>query len=133
MNDFPIKSFALGILGGILGGIVGGFICKFIADHSWYVGALPGTMVGFGFALAARKGHIAFGVISGILGLLTGLITAWQVIHPSQSFFNSILKLQDEGIVTWIMLGLGTMLAFSIAKGNTYSVPKRKIDTNYKP
>ena len=82
-------------------------------------------MVGFGFSMAARKSHLLFGVVSGILGLLAGLVTEWQVFHSNLSFFESIVQLKDEGIVTWIMLGLGTLLAFLIGKGNSYNVSQR--------
>jgi hypothetical protein len=124
MNDFPIKNFAMGIVGGIAGGIVGGFICKFLADQGFYAGMVPGALVGLGFSLAARQGHLGFGVVSGILGLLAGLITEWKIFHAEQSFFNSIVDLKDEGIVTWIMLGIGTVLAFSIGMGNKYNARK---------
>lgn len=130
MNDFPIKNFALGILGGIAGGIAGGFICKFIAGQGFYAGMIPGAMVGLGFAFAARKGHLLFGVASGILGLVTGLVTEWQVFHSDQTFFESIVQLKKEGIVTWVMLGVGTLLAFSFGKGNRYNVGQPKSNTD---
>lgn len=129
MNDFPIRSFALGILGGIAGGIVGGFICKLLASQGFYAGLIPGAMVGLGFALAARKGHLLFGVASGILGLVAGLATEWQVFHADQSFFESVVQLKTEGIVTWVMLGVGTLFAFSFGRGSRYNVGHQKSNT----
>ena len=129
MDDFPIKNLALGILGGIAGGIAGGFICKFLAGQGFYAGVIPGAMVGLGFAFAARKGHLLFGFASGILGLVAALVTEWQVFHSDQSFFESVAQLQKEGIVTWVMLGVGTLLAFSFGKGNSYNVGQRKSNT----
>ena len=128
MSQFPFKNFASGMLGGIAGAIAGIFICKFLADQGYYAGVVPGALVGLGFSMAAKRGHLGFGVASGILGLLAGLIAEWQLFHSDDSFLHSIQDLQNEGIVTWIMLGLGTILAFSIGKGKTNNFSKRKID-----
>lgn len=128
MNDFPIKNLALGIVGGIAGGFAGGLICKFLADQGFYGVILPGALVGLGFALAARKGHFGFGAVSGVLGLLAGLLTQWKVYSDEPSFFKLVGELKDYSIVTWIMLGLGAVLAFTIGKGNTFNVPQQKYD-----
>ena len=129
MSGFPIKNFIFGVLGGITGGVVGGFICRFLADQGLYAVVIPGALVGLGFGLAAKKGHIVFGLVSGIMGLLAGLMTQWLVYSNEPSFFKLVAELKDYHVMTFILLGLGTLLAFSFGKGNTYNVRKQKFDT----
>lgn len=130
MKDLPIKSLATGILGGIAGGIAGGFICKFLASQGLYGVALPGALVGLGFAFSARKRHIGLGIVSGILGLLAGLLTQWKVYSSEPSFLKLVGELKDYHFVTWIMLGIGTAMAFSIGMGNPNSARNQRFHSD---
>ena len=117
MNNFPVKNLILGLIGGVVGGVLGGFICELLSNNGFYAVALPGAAVGFGFAMMAKKRHIAFAVICGILGLLAGLLTQWLVYSNNETFLSLLFELKDYSIVTFIMLGLGAVCGFSIGHG----------------
>ena len=120
MNVFPVKQLVLGTLGGLAGGAIGFFACQLLADQGLYAAVLPGALVGLGFAFAARKKHIAFGIISAILGLVAGLVTQWRVYSNEPSFFKLVGELKDYSMVTWLVLGVGTVLAFSFGMGRDH-------------
>jgi hypothetical protein len=112
-----LKNLFLGLLGGIAGGIIGGFICKFLATQNLYTVALPGALLGLGFAWASRRRHIVFGIICGILGLLAGLLTQWLVYSNNDTFVSLLLELKDYSWVTFFMLGLGAVFGFWFGLG----------------
>lgn len=118
MHPFPTARLVRGIFGGIAGGLLGGLACKLLAGQGLYAVAIPGGLVGIGFLLAARHRHIVFGFVSGLLGLLAGLLTQWQVYSNEPSFFNLVIDLKDYHSATWIMIGLGTIMAFVIGLGS---------------
>ena len=132
MNIFPVKQLVLGILGGLAGGAIGFFACQWLVDQSLYSVVLPGVLVGLGFAFAARKKHIAFGIISAIMGLVAGLVTEWRVYSNEPSFFKLVGELKDDSIVTWLMLGVGTVLAFSFGMGRDHLTINEPVRPNTK-
>ncbi len=126
MNHLPIKNLFLGLIGGVAGGIVGFFVCKWLATQGFYAVVIPGAMVGLGFGLAARKRHQAFGLICAVLGLFAGLITQWKVYSNEPSFWKLVGELKDYSIVTWVLLGLGVVMAYSFGLGRDRYQPPRQ-------
>ena len=117
MNGVPLKQCLLGIIGGVIGGAIGLFICKWLATQGFYAVAIPGGLAGLGFGYGARHRSFVFGAVSGVLGLLAGLITQWKVYSNEPSFFKLVGELKDYSMVTWFLLGLGAVLAFSFGTG----------------
>jgi len=120
MDSFPIKNLLLGLAGGIAGGVLGGFICQLLYQNfGIYAAAIPGATLGFGFSMLARKRHIAFAIICGLLGLLAGLLTQWLVYSDNETFLSLLqeLNLENYSMVTFIFIGLGAVIAFSLGHG----------------
>jgi hypothetical protein len=126
MSDLPIKNLALGLVGAIVGGAIGCFIFQWVADQGFYA-PIPGAMVGIGFSLAARKRHQIFGFICGVLGLVAGLAAEWMTFKSDKSPMEFLESLAKEPAMTWIMLVLGVVLAFSFGVGrDSYPSQRRE-------
>lgn len=124
MSRFSVKNLVLGTLGGCVGGAIGGLACQLLAENGLYGVALPGALVGLGFGLASRQRHIGLGFVSGSLGLLAGLLTQWKVYSNEPSFLKLVGELKDYSVFTWIMLGVGTLMAFMFGTGSRRSPPR---------
>lgn len=121
MSKPPITSLILGIVGAVIGGIVGFFIFKWVARQGFYA-PIPGAFVGIGFGLAARRYHPMFGIISAILGLIAGLVAEWMTFRSEASLPDFVDAMRNESPITWVMIGLGVVLAYSFGAGrNTIS------------
>ena len=114
METFPVKNLAQGLLGALVGGAIGCFVFKWIAGQGFYT-PIPGALTGLGFGLAARRQHPAFGVIGAVLGLYAGLAAEWMTFKSDKGLAEFLSGLAKEPLMTWIMLALGTVLAFSFS------------------
>ena len=129
MTKLAIKNLILGVVGGVGGGVIGFLICKWLSSQGFYAVVIPGSLVGMGFGYCARKRHVVFGCVSGILGLFAGLITQWKVYSNEPSFWKLVGELKDYSAVTWIMLGLGTVFAVSFGTGRNSGSPPRQTES----
>ncbi len=110
-------ALVLGLVGAALGGAVGYWAFGWCKQQGFYALVLPGALLGLGFGLAARKSHFGFGLISGLLALVLGLICEWKYFNSDESLFPFLKQLDQLQPVTWIMIAIGSALAFSFGKG----------------
>ena len=110
-----LKNNCLILLGAVAGGILGHFIFFWIAGQGFYGLVLPGGFLGFGAAIA-RSGSKAIPVICGVMALLLGIFTEWRFAPflADDSFGYFLSHLHQLRPITWIMILLGTALAFWI-------------------
>ena len=119
-EGFSVTACLLGLVGATIGGAIGYFIYGWILRNFGLDGlCIPAQMLGLGFGLAARRPHVTYGVICGVLGLGLGILTEWKhasfVADDSLTFF--LKNLGQLHIMTLIMIVLGGILAFSIGQG----------------
>lgn len=130
MNEFPFKNLLFGLAGAIVGGGAGIFIFCWMASQNYYAAVIPGALVGLGFGLAARKRHVAFGVISALNAIAVTGLAEWRAFVPSRSFSDFLDWYFQEGPITWIMLAIGVAMAFSFGMGrDPYRSPAAKSDS----
>ncbi len=109
----------LGLVGAAVGGALGYFVFGWILSHGFYAMIIPGTALGLGFGLAARRYRIYFGFICAVLALGLGLFTEWRhfPFSANGTFAYFLTHLQQLTPVTWIMIVVGCVFAFSFGQG----------------
>lgn len=111
-SEFPL-CLARGLVGAAMGGVIGFWIFYFLFENQgFYQPIIPAALVGVGFELAARKKHIAFGFLCAALGLMACLISEWRAFRPFNSFSEFLWKFKDEGTESFLLIGLGVLIAF---------------------
>lgn len=116
MDTFPLKNLLLGLIGAIVGAVVGVWVFILVVQQGFY-SPIPGALTGLGFGLAARYRHIVFGLLSAFIGLIAGLAAEWLAFKDKLGFAEFLQSMKDEPVMTWIMLILGVILAFSFGVG----------------
>lgn len=123
--DTPVSSsnrgvplLILGFLGAALGAIAGYYVCYWVLKQGFYAIALPGVFIGLGSRLFLRKNDFRVHVFCAIFALFAGLYVEWKffpfIKNPSLFYFAAHLQLLKP--VTWILIGIGTYLAYHFAK-----------------
>ncbi len=115
MESSDARSFGIGIAGALVGAVGGHLLFKFLLSYGVYAAALPGAAVGFAAGNFLPRRNIVIGWIAGIVALVVGVyseLTAFQFGDGSLQYF-----LTHPQPVTWLMLGLGTMLGFWMGAG----------------
>ena len=107
------KSISFALLGALLGGLLGYHAFFWAFKQGFYAMILPGALLGLG-ASFARCRHRAIPIVCALGALWLGLFTEWRgrpfLADGSWSYFVSHLgKLKP---MTWVMISLGTVLAF---------------------
>ena len=118
-NGFPVTNLVTGLIGGIVGGVIGFFAFKYLVSQGLYSLIVPGALVGLGFGFASRVRHVAFGVISAVMGLAACLVCEWKVLNPDSSFSEFLGGFKNEGVMTWVFLVLGVAAAYYFGVGRT--------------
>ena len=114
------RAWALGIVGSVLGGLAGWFIYFWIYGMGFYALALPGAMVGWGFAALARRPMILGGVFCAVVAFFLSTACEWKespfTVDESYSYFLTHIHEVDSPM-TLILIGLGVALAFWFGRG----------------
>ena len=119
MNDFPWVNLFLGLIGAIVGAAVGYFAYKWGLSQGFDAAVVPGALLGFGFALAARSPRLEFGILCAVLALLFSLYVEWSFwpFTKDGSFGYFLTHLHQLKPMKILMILVGVYLAFSIGKG----------------
>ena len=113
LNPATLKSAIIALAGAAAGGVVGYHVFFWVMKYSFYPMILPGALIGFG-ASFGRTRILLIPVLCALAALGLSLYLEWRTrpftTDPSWNYFISHFRLLTP--VTWIMIGLGTFLAF---------------------
>lgn len=109
-----ILSNVRGLIGAAIGGVVGFFAFAWILRYGFYAMILPGGLVGFGSELLAMHRSQARGIACALGALLLGLFAEWheRPFNADGGAGYFLRHLHELTPITWIMIGLGTFLAY---------------------
>ena len=115
------KWAAIGLLvvGAAVGGLVGVVGYFWLLKQGYYALVLPTGLVGVGCGQFARRPSNARGLVCALVGLAAGFTCDWKSTGglKDMSFGEVLGQLGNFHPVTWLMLGLGTALSFSMGRG----------------
>ena len=117
-----VTALVLGLFGAAAGGGLGYLAFSWILGHGFYAIIIPGAALGFGFALAARRHRVSYGVICAVLALGLGLFAEWKhfPFNADGSFGYFLTHMQQLKPMTWIMIAVGCVFAFSFGQGRRH-------------
>lgn len=114
-----LTSWILGLCGAGVGAAFGSLVFVWLMRYGFYGLAAPGWLMGIACGFASRRGSWLLGVVCAALAVPVALLLEWKyrpfIADPSLSYF--LRNLHDLTPVTWLMLGLGTFLAFWFGRG----------------
>lgn len=113
-----LLSNLLGIVGAVIGGVLGFYTFGWLENHGFYGLAIPGAFLGVGCGLLAQHRSPARGAICAVAALGLSLYTEWHHHYFLQdtSFSFMITHLKDKDPVTWLMMGIGTIVAYWVGQ-----------------
>jgi hypothetical protein len=113
-----LVSNLLAAVGSAVGGAIGYFLFGWIASQGFYGIMIPGGLMGFGCGLLARHKSEARGIACGLAALALGLYSEWRVFpfNRDGSLDYFIKHLDDLQTLTWIMIVVGSVIAYSLAR-----------------
>jgi hypothetical protein len=122
-----VMSTTLGVIGGIVGGVFGFVLFFWISKQGYYALVVPGACVGLGCSLLARHRSVPRGVACAIAALLLGLYTEWryETFPVDDRFGYLVTHFYLLPLLTLIMIGLGTALAYYLGKDAGFLAPRR--------
>ena len=110
-----IVSIALGLVGAVAGGALGFFLFGWALRQGFYAMILPGGLLGIGCALLSRHPSVPRGIACGVAALGLGVFTEWWYrpfgADKSLSYFLAHIGQLDAPGITYLMIGLGTLIA----------------------
>jgi hypothetical protein len=110
-----MKDNLIAIAGAIVGGAIGVYAFGWLLKQGFYGLVLPGGLLGIGAAYAKPR-SIFVPIVCGVAALLLGF-AAEALYHPfiaDHSFGYFISHLSDLEPVTFLMIGLGAAIGFSM-------------------
>lgn len=111
------SSMAMGVVGAVAGAAVGVWAAGWAAREGFYAMALPGGLMGLGFALAGRVRSRVAAILLAVAAVPVGLYAHWSnfkfIADPSLGFF--VRNLHQLRGMTWLMVGLGALGAYWFA------------------
>jgi hypothetical protein len=113
-----------GVLGAVAGGAIGFYTFYWLYHQGFYGLVLPGALLGLGCGLAAGQPSLARGIICGLAALPFALFSDWRTRfgdQPLLSYLHDISALEN---VPRIMVVLGGLIAFWMAKEAGFSRSK---------
>ncbi|MDG1511833.1 MAG: hypothetical protein P8L78_18295 [Mariniblastus sp.] len=123
MNNVQLKGLITGVLAGCVGGVIGGILCKILLSYGFYSGVMPGAAVGLAFSTACRSGGWLHAGVSGVMGLMAGLLVQWLVYSDSPTFFEFLVDFPTFGRIAWISIGGGAVIAFFLVRPRETRLP----------
>jgi hypothetical protein len=122
-----MKDNLLTIVGAAVGGAIGFVLFGWLYNQGYYAPVLPGGLLGIGAGFA-RPNSILVPIACGISALVLGFAAEAYyrpfVADPSFGFF--ITHLSDLEPVTFLLIGLGTVIAFWIPFSRLPRKPKQE-------
>jgi hypothetical protein len=106
----------LGLVGAIVGGAVGFYIFGWLYDHSFYGMMIPGALLGLGCSLLAQHPSTIRGIFCALGALGLSLFTEWRFFQSGVSFTDFLGRVKGLGAVTFLMMGIGTFIAYWVGK-----------------
>ena len=111
-----LVSNLLGLVGAAVGGVLGFYAYNWLLSQGFVGLMIPGAFLGLGCSLLARHPSTARGLVCGVAGLFLSLFTHWYNAPTDLSFLAFVKGAWDLLPVTKLMAGLGTFIAFWLAK-----------------
>jgi len=112
-------SWILGLVGAVAGGALGFYAFGWLLSHDIYAMVLPGSLVGIGCGLLARRSSWLRGLLCGLGGLALGLFCEWHYIpfvkDRSLEFF--VTHMHKIPIISLIFIGLGGLVSAWFGRG----------------
>lgn len=108
----------LGLIGAAIGGVLGFYTFQWLEDHGFYGLAIPGSFLGLGCGLLAQHRSQLRGVLCGIAALGLSLFVEWKFHYfiEDDSFLFMLTHLKDKSPVTWLMMAIGTIVAYWVGQ-----------------
>jgi hypothetical protein len=108
----------LGAIGAAVGGAIGYLLFGWIATQGFYGIMIPGGLLGFGCGLLAWHKSELRGAACGLAAVVLGLYCEWKVFPFSKdgSLDYFIKHLDDLSLLTWIMVIVGSVIAYYLAR-----------------
>jgi hypothetical protein len=122
-----MKDNLFAIAGAVVGGAVGFVLFGWLYNQGYYAPVLPGGLLGIGAGFARPRSifvPIACGVGALVLGFAAEGFYRPFIADRSLSFF--ITHLSDLEPVTFLLIGLGTVIGFWIPFGRLPRKPKQE-------
>jgi hypothetical protein len=109
-----LVSNLLGLIGAVMGGVLGYYTFQWLEYHNFYGLAIPGACLGLGSGLLAQHRSRLRGVVCAVAALGLSLFIEWKFHYflKDDSFSYMITHLQDKSPVTWLMIAIGTIVAY---------------------
>ncbi len=116
---FSFGRLLIGLPGAIAGGALGYFVYKWALSQGFYALVIPGAFLGFGFGLAARRSHWVFGILCFVLAFGLSLFAEWSTwpFKADGSWWYFLTHLDQLKPLTWVMIGVGSLIAFTLGRG----------------
>jgi hypothetical protein len=113
-----VISNLLGLAGAAAGGVLGFYTFGWLVGHGFYGLMIPGAFLGFGCSVLARHSSVARGVVCGVAALALALFAEWRFLPfvADSSFQYFLGHVKDLSPVTFLMLAIGTVIAFWVGK-----------------
>jgi hypothetical protein len=118
-QDRVVSAF-LGLIGAVVGGALGFFAFGWALRQGFYAMILPGGLLGIGCALLSREHSFPRGIACGVAALALGLFSEWKyrpfAADERFAYFLSHMNKLDAPGITYLMIGLGALMAVWIGK-----------------
>ena len=110
-----MKSAYLVICCGLLGGTLGYLAFAWLLKRGFYGLVLPGGMLGLAAGIPHNRSRTA-AIVCGALALALGLYTEWRFFpfKADGSLGYFVAHLHQLKPVSWLMLGVGTLLGWYV-------------------
>jgi len=116
-RDSIAMSWLKGCFGALLGAFAGWFIFGWLVDQGFYALAIPGAAVGLGFGALSRRPMISGGIFCAVVAAILLLMCEWRFLAGSQTFEEFLKDLPNETPFTFILFGVGVLMAFWFGRG----------------
>jgi hypothetical protein len=117
-KNSALYSPILGLSGAVLGAVAGYYVCYWFLTQGFYAIALPGVFIGLGSRIFLRKNDLRVNIFCAVFALAAGLFVEWKFFPfiKDSSLFYYVTHLQLLKPVTWILIGIGTVLAYHFSR-----------------
>ena len=118
-SNNPIVVWARAVAGVALGAVVGYFVYEWILRQGFYALVIPGAMIGWGAGFFLRTRRPEIGVLAAVVAFVVSILSEWatQPFIDDESLGYFLTHLHQLQPITWIMIALGTYIAFSWGAG----------------